>query len=559
MDEDVIKSMINYGDEEDEAGDTRLIDTDAVRSEHENRQNKAAENDDAERTRVIDAAAVIRESRDYETRAASDTEEIEPDEDYFVGVEGEDENAPEISGGNGKGKPSESQAPEYFAPRREFDYDDYEDYDDYDDGPLLPMILGMLKIAVPVAALALIAMFIITSNNTAITKYRTNFSANTEKLLDNIGINIYESNKASEEEENVNKVEQKKVKNEASNEVVVDDSSGEPYKTETLSSVMVPFQGASEASFVKYGSGIVCAKTNYICYINDKGEKEWEKYVSITNPELHAEGKYILLNQKNGTKLLLYKNDEQLYEINSDDNILSCSVSANGDAALVTEKPSYKGAVVVYNKRGDKAFSWSAGSADIIAADISDNSRRVAAALLHTDGRVSSSVYLFDINRTDAYAKADFDDTLVFGTEFKGNSLTVFSDRFITGMDDKGKIGFNTGFDGAELISCGVDDGGNKIALYTQDNIPFINVYSANGSLRHTMKLKRMPDYAAIEKGNVIYNIDRDIILGKPDAKKPYKYTAAMDINGLMPIDDSSFMLIYSNGVEMVRMKGSIL
>ena len=60
----------------------------------------------------------------------------------------------------------------------------------------------------------------------------------------------------------------------------------------------------------------------------------------------------------------------------------------------------------------------------------------------------------------------------------------------------------------------------------------------------------------AVENGNVIYNVDRDIILGKPDAKRPYKYTAAMDISGLIPINNSSFMLIYSNGIEMVRMGG---
>ena len=82
---------------------------------------------------------------------------------------------------------------------------------------------------------------------------------------------------------------------ESSEEVSVAQEESE-YKTYVQSSVIVPFQGASEASFVKYKDGIVCARTNYICYINDSGEKEWEYYVSITDPVVKAAVSYTHLD-----------------------------------------------------------------------------------------------------------------------------------------------------------------------------------------------------------------------------------------------------------------------
>lgn len=595
-DDDIINSMIDYGDDDDDIGNTQFIDTEKIRAAHEENVKKSIDavmnaehdDDDIDATRVIDTSKHSFEAHDMDdTIVIGKTEQPEAkqykaedsNEECFTGIEGEDESEFEDE------EPPQNNAAKVNAeiilpeekPDLDFEYDDYSDYDDYDEEPLLPMILGILKIAAPVAVIILIAVFIITSENSTIARYRNNFSANTERLLDNMGINIHErqavdsgenqtevnqenTDAAQNQEQNVpeesqNDSQDQNAVGESSEEVSVAQEESE-YKTYVQSSVIVPFQGASEASFVKYKDGIVCARTNYICYINDSGETEWEYYVSITDPVVKAEGNYILLAQNNGKKFFLYKGGEQIYENSSDDNILSCNISANGDAVLVTERPSYKGAVVVYNKRGDKAFSWSSGNADIISADISDNSRRVAAALVHTEEHVSSSVYLFNIKMTDPYAKADFDDSLTYNVEFKGNRLTVFSDNLITGMDDDGDIEFNIGFDGAELVSCNMDDSGNKTALFTQDNIPMINVYNKNGSLRHTVPVLRMPDYMEVENGNVIYNVDRDIILGKPDAKRPYKYTAAMDISGLIPINDSSFMLIYSNGIEMVRMGG---
>ena len=74
--------------------------------------------------------------------------------------------------------------------------------------------------------------------------------------------------------------------------------------------------------------------------------------------------------------------------------------------------------------------------------------------------------------------------------------------------------------------------------------------------MKNTVSSRKLPDFAYVHDGNVIYNVDREIFLSKLNARIPYKYTAAMDIQGLIPIDEKSFMVIYSNSVSVITMKG---
>lgn len=417
-----------------------------------------------------------------------------------------------------------------------------------DDRLIEPMIKPVLKWLLPVVVLVGAVVFITTSDNAGIKAYRENFAVNVSQLMNNMGINL--------EKEEPKKSEPDGIKYKDVDEAR--DDGKIQYRTAVLSDVKLTFEGASKAKFAMYGEGIVCAKTNYICYINKNGEIEWEKNVSIIEPILKCEGEYILLAQNAGTKFVLYKGGEEIYTSNSESNILTANVSANGDVVLVTDKAGYKGALSVYNKRGDMAFSWSSGGASIVSADISVSSRRVAAALLNTDDTVKSSVYLFDIKKPDSYAQYSIEDTIVYNVDFKDDCLNVFSDKSLIGMKISGKVIYNIDFGAAEASLSNIDENGDKVLLFTSDNIPMMNVYNKHGRIKSTISVSKLPDFVDLIDGNVIYNVDREVFLSKYNTRIPYKYTAAMDIQKLIPIDSKSFVVVYSNSISVVRMKGVI-
>lgn len=412
-----------------------------------------------------------------------------------------------------------------------------------------------------IAAVIFLVMWMFSMIDTGVIgAYKRNFTANVTGILSNMGINIaVKQPKASTEPlDDLSGISEDSVSEDGKTEQTKIKATPKPkeknYKTDVDYSKIVPFDEASETEFTVYKKGIVCAKSNYICYINAHGETEWEMNTSVIDPILCAEGNYILLAQKNGTKLCMYEGEKLLYDTDTDGIILSCGTSENGDAAVVLNRQSYRGAFSVYNKDGDEIYSWSSGSHLVMCADISKGSRRVAASLLNTDGKVKSTVMLFNINKKDSYASADFDDTILFDVRFADETLNAFGDNSMIGMDTSGNVLFDKRFDDVEVTNYATDDKGTKIIVFSSDNIPMMNIYNSAGALKYTVTTQTQSDYAYIDSYNLIYNDNRDIFLGKPNSNRVSKYTASMDIKELVLIDSRTFAIVYFNSIEFVRM-----
>lgn len=532
--DDVIKDMVFFDDEAD-------IDKADTASDETGTEAKRCESDSE--AGLSDATGVIPVSRIMEELAKENDplyeDEYTPEEIPEYTPEETTEYIPEDD-------------PEYIS--EDFDYNYEHDDEDFDDtGLVRPMIKPLIKKLIPLFIFLLLLIWVTTTDSFLVRNYRKNFTKNFGSITDTLGIDNGASDADKTDDEGGGMVEYKETK--ASDD---ENENKTEYRAAVESDVMITFEGASEAQFIKYKEGVVCAAANYLCFINKEGTVEWEKNVAVTDPILRTEGDYFLIAQHGGTRFAMYKGNEAVFDRTADNNILTGNVSANGDVVLVTDKPGYKGALEVYNRRGDKAFAWSSGSATIISADISAESRRVAAALLNTDSTVRSAVYLFNIKHSDSYAQREFNDSLVYKVDFKGNDLTVFADNALIGMKHSGREMYRIDFGGSDVTRTSLSDDGDKLVLFTGTNIPMINIYNKRGRLKNTISSPKVPDYAYIDNDNIIYNTDREIIMGKTNIRIPYKYTAIMDIKGIVPVDDRSFLVIYSNSISMVCMKGML-
>ncbi len=503
-------------------------------------------------TDVLDNTAVFKVPKEYGEKALNDELDGDSKEDFRENFNEYSENDYEVT------EEKENRGKADIEPDEDegFNYDyGYNEPDFGDTRLVVPMIKPIVKKLIPLCIVLLIMIYFMTSENFLVRNYRENFVRNIERIASNAGLNLNKQNtdnaagNAETAANTDNMVEYKETDKKKTEEEV-------QYRTETQSDVMISFDGASDSKFVRYGDGVLCAATNYICYINTNGEVVWEKNVAVTDPILKAEGDYFLLAQRGGTKFTMYKGETAVVDKNSDDNILTANVSSEGDVILVTNKAGFKGAVAVYNRRGDNAFEWSSGSSSIISADIAAGSRKVAVSLLNTESTVKSSVYLFDMRQTESYAKQEFNDSIIYTVDFKEKSLNILADNAFIGMNLNGKITHRIDYGDSEVTRASLTDDGSKAILFTGTNIPMLNVYNKNGKLKKTVSLDKVPDYAYINDDNIVYNLDREIIMGKINRKIPYKYTAIMDIKGIVPVDDNSFMVIYSNSVSMVKMKG---
>ena len=133
-------------------------------------------------------------------------------------------------------------------------------------------------------------------------------------------------------------------------------------------------------------------------------------------------------------------------------------------------------------------------------------------------------------------------DTVVYELQFVGDKVNAFGDNRVTGISSSGKIVYDNDFSNVQLTHSAIDSNGNKLLAFDDGNIPMLNSTTLIG----------VTDFIDINKKYILYNIGRDIYFGKTNSKVMSKYTAAMDIKNLIIVSDTTFVVIYSNSLEVV-------
>ncbi len=518
--------------------------------------------------------------------AAEETQHIGPVKDEVLGMMGLD------------GLPVDKNPTEEFSVETEMDldtdYDEYsdndnfasdnyyddkpisEDYDQYDDEnedeeyfvrrhrgiwfSLKPLWITLILSGVLAASFG----FYMTDTG-IIGTYKRNFEYNMNMLLDMLGIGYSESIT-----EPISSSDNTSTTQEFEDEVVAssEESSGTQQSGEIRDNVRdeipsqytvineararLPFVEADNSEFAVYGSGIVCAKSNYLCLYNNSGVMDWEMNTDIQNPILKTAGDYIAIASKDGTKLSLYKNNTLQFSTDSADRIISCNVSERGDVVLVTERSAYKGAVAVINRRGEEIFSWASGVNYITSASIL-KTRLVAVSLVNAESNVTSYLMVFDIESPDPLSGVELTGTLLFDVFNNGNRIYTIGDNSISSMNEYCEMEYDKRFDDASMTHTANDSKGNRLISYTIQNIPALNVYNKNGDLICTLTIDNNPDFISIYGTTVLYNNGRDIICGKATKEEKSLYTAPMDIKDLILINNKTYLIVYENSIEFVK------
>lgn len=384
----------------------------------------------------------------------------------------------------------------------------------------------------------LVALFCFTDTG-IIGAYKRNFSKNFNYLFfQEPAIDIGATEKDSDVQKYVDEEEAKDVKN---------------IRADIKSVNVMPFEGAASGKFEAYEGGLICARTNYICFTNALGEIQWEQNTTVVDPILSVDGRYIAIASENGTKLCLYKGEELMFECNTDNEIKSMRVSAGGDVVLVCDKENYKGAISVYNKEGKEIFAWSSGKNNVVSADISSASRRVAAALLNADRKVYSLIKIFDINSKTNNVEMAFDDTILFKLEYTGDTVTGFGDNSLVCMTSAGRVVSDKRFDMVDISHYSFDSEGNRLVHFDSAGVPVFHMYGRKGVLEKEMIVDEPADFIDIYEEMILYNDGRSINLRKMGGDRINEYTATMDVLKLVLIDKNTYAIIHSNSIEIVR------
>ena len=161
-----------------------------------------------------------------------------------------------------------------------------------------------------------------------------------------------------------------------------------------------------------------------------------EQVADMDSPVLSACAKAGVVYDAGSDTLHLFRGGEQTMELTleGEADILSARPNDAGWLAVTAQQSGYKGAVTVYDAKGEKAIQISLSSTFVVDAALSPNSKSVAVVTIGQSGGVfGSQVLFYPVNKTEPSAKIDLGNLVVLDMDYEAGKLWLMcNDRVVT-------------------------------------------------------------------------------------------------------------------------------
>ena len=419
------------------------------------------------------------------------------------------------------------------------------------------------KILLLALILIVVACFAVSASGVKIPyiqNYGVNFRRNVKGIADSFGIKLPENveNYLSKTpdplttEEKLEIIKQMEEKEQAENA-----TPDIPIKEQPLMSAkskIVALKDAYAAEYISYKGNLVCAADAALVCYSSHGDELWRADISISKPILKTSGRYILAAEAGGTKVYLLSGSKQIWEYTAENPIVSADVSSNGDAVVITDKPHCKGEVNVINRSGKLVYQWNSGKYEVLDADISPSSRKLAVSLLNTDSGADTKVLFFDLKESESYGFIDLTDSIAFDIEFCSDTLNAICDNKTVGISTKPDIVWTREFEDKKLTKYFVEDNGYKLLVFDSSNVSQMNIIGSRGGEKSSFETQAFPDCVFVSEGQLLYNNGRRLIYTTLSGKKQQEYNCTRDIYNLLILDSANLLVVYNSSIEFINL-----
>ncbi len=190
----------------------------------------------------------------------------------------------------------------------------------------------------------------------------------------------------------------------------------------------VDISGSEGKALVRSQNYTVLLDDSYLTYYNDNGGEVTRYSCTYTTPLVRTAGKYVLVAEQGGKRLLLTTRSLQLASMALEQKILAVDVNKKGQMAVLTQgAPGYAVGLTVYDQKGKLLYSRSRTS---LANEVALSADGKLVALLSVDtvgGALNTTMEVFSLSSTETAAKCTFTapDTLLYRLAFLSNSCIL--------------------------------------------------------------------------------------------------------------------------------------
>lgn len=194
--------------------------------------------------------------------------------------------------------------------------------------------------------------------------------------------------------------------------------------------------GGDKLSIAYLDSGVVTASAAGAHYYGLDGEQLAEEVRSLENPVLTASPTTAVVYDAGNQTLFAFRRGEEYFQLTLEGSadLLSARPNEGGWLAVTAQQSGYKGAVTVYDRKGEPVIQISLSSTFAVDAAVSPDGRTVAVVTIgQTGGAFFSRLLLYQVNQKEPFAQVDLGSLTVLDMDFdEGVVWLVGEDRLLT-------------------------------------------------------------------------------------------------------------------------------
>ena len=229
--------------------------------------------------------------------------------------------------------------------------------------------------------------------------------------------------------------------------------------------------------FVAFKNGLAAASPDGLAYYNPLGRQEVEIKQAMGNPAVRVNDRRVLAYDIGGKAMLMSSDYSVIMNQMAEFPIINARLNEQNWFALVTSDDGYKAGLTVYNSRQAKVFRWQTSESYILDADLSPDSKRLAAcAFRYQEGEIVSKAVGFELNSDQAAWEFEIPGMALSVNYLENNKIALLGEHALIMLDSSGREITRYDFEGMTLRSYS-DEGEGVIALlFTRNRVGSLNL-----------------------------------------------------------------------------------
>lgn len=315
------------------------------------------------------------------------------------------------------------------------------------------------------------------------------------------------------------------------------------------------FGSAVKGSPVPLGDYVGIVSGGKFTVIDPNANIKTEGNFMLSDPILHAKGKYAVVGDYKGKTVRLYKEGEVVCEVDCDGRVISVVTNANGFFAVATEETGYNAVITVYHRNGEAIYRYRISENTFIDMDISANNRKLIVAEANVRGVTpGSNVVLAEFNRVDVQSEFYVDSNLYVGVHFNknGSFVCLGSESVDFYRSDCAKVG-EVKFEGRSLNHADITtDDTVCLAFDGAEGAPVgssvLEIYDKNANLRGSIAFEDEIEHISVNNSYIGVSHGEVLDVVKTNCKIKKTFEASSPIKCAMPFIGGNAALIFAGG-----------